>query len=202
MKCLQLFLLIILISTGELTVAQSASPNLKLSIQTDLLAYTTAGGWSAWLTAQYHQNRLSLAFVNYPNRFRSIYDETGIKEIDRFARLQLSRNFKPTSRLKNFHYGMNVEYHWRQLEEDNNVEEILNDTNWRLGAFIGYDWQPFSNKENALNNLSIIPWIGINARPNNRTEVRVFENTGSIYPIPSFFGAALGLNISYTFYKY
>ena len=75
-------------------MGQTEDRALKLSLQTDLIAYTTPGGWSIWGVAQHHQNRLAIAFVNYPNRYRNTYDEIGIKEIDRFARLQLIRFFK------------------------------------------------------------------------------------------------------------
>jgi len=150
---------------------------------------------------QHHQNKLSLAYVNYPNRYRDIYDESGVEELDRFVRVQLARYFNSTSKLRNFFYGANVEYHCRKLEEDNNPDEILNDTNWKLGPFIGFEWHPFSKKENALNNLSIIPWIGFNLRPNNTDQDRVFENTGTIYDKPDPVEGALGLNVSYTFYK-
>ncbi|WP_163381777.1 hypothetical protein [Cyclobacterium sp. SYSU L10401] len=57
---------------------QNAEKGLKLFVQSDLVAYTTARGWSAWATAQYRQSKLSLVYVNYPNSFRSIYDETSI----------------------------------------------------------------------------------------------------------------------------
>lgn len=87
--------------------AQSNEKGLKLSLQTDLIAYTTPGGWSIWGVVQHHQNKLSLAYVNFPNRYREIYDDTGIEELDRFARIQLARYFKPTSKLRNFFYGAN-----------------------------------------------------------------------------------------------
>lgn len=181
--------------------AQDEEKGLKLSLQTDLLAYTTSGGWSAWGVAKYKQNRFALAFVNYPNRYKDTYDETGIKNTDRFVRVQLARHFRPTSKLKNFFYGINIEHHWRELEEDNNPDEILNDTHWQGGLFVGFDWHPWSKKENALQNLSIIPWVGFNFRPNTGNQVRVFENTGQVYDIPNFIGRSIGLNVSYTFFK-
>ena len=85
-----------------------------------------------------------LAFVNYPNRFRDIYEETGIKESPRWFRIQLSREFKPTFKLRNFFYGFNIEHQWRELKEDDNPEEILNDTHWQFGVFAGYDWEPWA----------------------------------------------------------
>lgn len=87
---------------------------LKLSLQTDLLAYTTPGGWSAWVSGQVKPYKLSLAFVNYPNRFRDIYEETGIQENPRWLRIQLSQEFKPTSKLRHFLIGLNAEHHWPQ----------------------------------------------------------------------------------------
>ena len=181
--------------------AQEEEKELKLSLQTDLLAYTTSGGWSLWGMAQHKQNRLALAFINYPNRGKDTYEETGIKENIRFARLQLARHFKPTSKMKNFFYGINIEHHWRELEEDNNPDEILNDTNWQGGLFVGFDWYPWSKKENALQNISIIPWVGGNYVFNSGEQARVFENTGNVHDIPNFIRRTLGLNISYTFFK-
>lgn len=50
-------------------LAQTDEPKLKLSLQTALLAYPTAGGWSAWGSAQLGLHKLSLAYVTYPNRW-------------------------------------------------------------------------------------------------------------------------------------
>lgn len=184
-------------------LAQDYNKKLKLSIQTDLLAYTTQGGWSVWGVAQFHQNKVAIAFVNYPNRYKDIYEETGIKETDRFLRLQLTRYFKPTSRLKDFFYGINAEYHWRELEEDNNPNEILDDTHWKVGAIVGYEWHPWNKKDNALSNLSIVPWLGLSYFPNQDVPIRVFENTGNVYGLSSttVLDIPFGLNISYTFFQ-
>lgn len=182
--------------------AQSADgEQVKLCLQTDLLAYTTAGGWSAWASAQLNQYKLSLAYVNYPNRFRDIYEETGIQENPSWLRIQLSRAFKPTSKWKHFFYGLNVEYQWRELVEDDNPDEILTDTHWQFGLFAGYDWAPWRNKENALRNVSIIPWLGFNVIPNNSEMSRVFEHTGSVYDIPSGIRSTIGINLSYTIFQ-
>ena len=181
--------------------AQEALPKVQLSLQTDLLAYTTPGGWSAWASAQFSQYKLSLAFVQYPNRFRDIYEETGIKETPSWIRIQLSRQFKPESRLRNFFYGLNIEHQWRKLEEDGNLDEILNDTHWQYGVFAGYDWTPWRKKDNALSNVSLIPWLGLNYIPNNVGMSRVFENTGSIYNIPGPIRSTIGINLSYTFFQ-
>jgi hypothetical protein len=178
-------------------------PKLKLSIQTDLAAYTSLGGFSVWGVAQLQQNKLAIAFTNYPNRCKRIYQATGIKETDRFLRLQLTRYFKPTSVLRNFFYGINAEYHWRELKEDNNSNEILGDTHWKIGVVIGYEWHPWYKKENALKNLSIIPWVGINYAPSYNTPVRVFENTGNVYGLVSttVVNIPFGLNLNYTFFN-
>jgi len=72
------------------TRAQSEEENgLKVSLQTDLLAYTTPEGWSAWASAQYDRYKL---YVSYPNRLRERYEETGIRENFRWLRIQLSNN--------------------------------------------------------------------------------------------------------------
>ena len=198
----KLILVPLLLFFSTVLLGQSPSEGkLKLSVQTDLLAYTTLGGWSAWGSAQYQRAKLSLAFINYPNRFRSIYDETGIKETDRFARLQLSLNNKPESKLKNFFYGLNAEYHWRELEEDNNPDEILQDTHFQIGAFLGYEWAPWRERASALQNLSFIFWGGLNWIPDNTALDRVFENTGNVYPISSIVRTTIGINVSYTFFK-
>lgn len=191
-------LLLVLAAWGPL-YAQSEAPKLQLSLQTDLLAYTTAGGWSAWTSAQLHLYQLSVAYVNYPNRFRAIYDETGIQENASWLRFQLSREFKPEAKLRNFFYGINVEYHWRELVEDNNPDEVLDDNHWQVGIFVGYDWAPWRNKDNALRNISIIPWLGANFLPSAINMSRVFENTGSVYDIPGDLRSTIGLNLSYTF---
>ncbi|HAA17376.1 MAG TPA: hypothetical protein DCR93_34085 [Cytophagales bacterium] len=181
--------------------AQTEDPlPFSIELQTDLIAYTTAGGYSAWLTLRPGQNKIAFAFVNYPNRQRAVYAETGIRENDQFARLQVARYFAPTSKLKNFYYGINAEFHWRELVEDGNTSEVLNDTYWKTGPFIGYDWQPFANQENALRNLRIVPWLGLNIRPNNTRQARVFENTASVYPVPGAAQPAPGLNLSYTLF--
>ncbi|MEO0898127.1 MAG: hypothetical protein AAFY71_17080 [Bacteroidota bacterium] len=193
--CLSLFL------TSSLWAQSSDETRLKLSLQTDLLAYTTAGGWSTWASAELNRYKLSVAFVNYPNRFPDIYEETGIQENPSWLRIQLSRGFKPTSKLKNFFYGLNVEHHWRELTEDNNPEEILNDTHWELGIFAGYEWRPWQKKENALQHISVIFWAGLNALPTNSEMSRVFENTGSIYDIPGIFRNTIGINLSYTIFQ-
>lgn len=183
--------------------AQEENKELKLSLQTDLLAYTTSGGWSIWGVVQHDRNRIALSFVNYPNRYRNTYDEIGIKEIDRFARLQLTRFFKPTSKLRHFFYGINTEYHWRELQEDNNPNEILNDTHWKVGAVTGYEWHPWNKKDNTLKNLSVIPWFGLNYFPTHNVPIRVFENTGNAYGLNSttIIDIPFGINISYTFIK-
>lgn len=195
------FVFLFLIFTASIFAQSTEGNQVKLSLQTDLLAYTTAGGWSAWASAQVNRYKLSLAYVSYPNRFRNIYEETGIKENPRWLRVQLSRAFKPTSKLRNFFYGLNIEHHWRELEEDNNPDEILNDTQWQLGLFVGYDWAPWRNKESALRNLSVIPWVGLNGIAHNSEKARVFENTGSLYSIPDPIRSTIGINLSYTFFQ-
>ena len=107
------------------------------------LLLTLPGAWSAWASAQLDRYKLSWALVNYPNRFREIYDETGIKEIPSWLRIQLSRAFKAESKLRNFFYGLKVEYHWRELVEEKNPDEVLNDNHWQVGLFAGYDWAPW-----------------------------------------------------------
>jgi len=78
---------------------------------------------------------------------------------------------------------------------------VLDDNHWQLGVFAGYDWAPWRNKDNALRNISIIPWLGANFLPNAINMSRVFENTGSVYDIPEDFRSTIGLNISYTFFQ-
>lgn len=195
-------ILILVFSNCISTWAQSEEEHsLKVSLQTDLLAYTTPGGWSAWVSAQYNRYKLSLAYVNYPNRFRSMYEETGIQENPQWLRIQLSRQFKPSSKLRNFFYGVNIERQWRELVEDNNPDEILNDTHWQLGLFAGYEWTPWQENENALRNLSFIFWGGINALPTNNEMSRVFENTASVYDIPGIFRSTIGINVSYIIFQ-
>ena len=101
--------------------------------------------------------------------------------------------------MKNFFYGANIEYHLRELEEDNN-SEILNDTGFKLAPVFGYEWHPFGKKENALQNLSLAIWAGPTVLLSYDEEL-VFEQTGSIYEARELVEGALGINLSFTFFK-
>lgn len=195
-----LILVFLTVIIGNTLFAQTTSPNFKLSLQTDLIAYTTPGGYAIWGVAQHHQNRLALAYVNFPDRYKEIYEDTGIKENDRFARIQLARHFNPETKMRNFFYGANVEYHWQELKEDGTSEVLMN-TNFKLGPIIGFEWIPFNQKDNALNNLSLVIWGGPNFILQNEDQKRTFVETGSVYPEPEPVEVALGINISYTFFK-
>jgi len=178
MKNLKNIFLVLTISLFSInSFAQENDKKLSISLQTDLLAYTTPNGWSAWGVAKYSQNKLALAFVNYPNRST---DVEGVQENMQFIRMQLSRHLNPTSKLNGFFYGINIEHHWRELLEENNPNEILNDTHMEGGIFIGYEWHPWKKKDNALQNLSITPWLGANYVFGSGTQERVFENTGTV----------------------
>ncbi len=188
-----------LISASYAYGPDKQSPKFSLAVQTDLMAYTTKGGYSLWATARHNQNQLSLSFVNYPNRDNSFYKESGLKENDRFLRIGLSR-YWGKKKMKNFFYGVNVEFHWRELLEDGS-NEIIKDTYWQFAPIVGYDWFPLKNKENQLKNFSTMLWAGPRFHPNYYKQDRVFENTGSVYPIPDFINASFGINLSYTFLK-
>jgi len=54
--------IIIAFFCAQIAMAQTEYRALKLSLQTDLIAYTTPGGWSIWGVAQHHQNKISLAY--------------------------------------------------------------------------------------------------------------------------------------------
>jgi len=83
-------ILMLVFSSCISTWVQSEEENgLKVFLQTDLLAYTTPGGWSAWASAQSDRYKL---YVSYPNRLRERYEETGIRENFRWLRIQLSNN--------------------------------------------------------------------------------------------------------------
>ena len=164
------------------------------------MAYTSSGGWSAWSDVQHHQNKLSLVYVNFSNRYQTTYDDTSIKKDDRFARIQLARYFNPDSKMKHVFYGLNIEQHWRKLLEDGNADEILKDHNWQLGAFFCLDQQPWSQK-NGLNHFSIISWIGFKFKQEYYKEEPLFQNTGSVYKVQEPLQGAIGINISYTLFK-
>jgi len=194
----KLTILLLVVIFGCPVLAQNSDNEFKISLQTDLLAYTTKNGYSAWGVAKHGQNKLALAYINYPNRST---DVAGVQENMRFVRLQLSRHFNPSSKLRNFYYGINIEHHWRELEEDDNPDEVLNDTRWEGGLFIGYEWQPWKKKDNALKNISIIPWLGANYVFDGGGQTRVFENTGTIYSNTSTIRRTQGINISYTIFS-
>ncbi len=83
-------ILMLVFSSCISTRAQSEEENgLKVSLQTDLLAYTTPGGWSASVSAQSDRYKL---YVSYPNRLRERYEETGIRKNFRWLRIQLPNN--------------------------------------------------------------------------------------------------------------
>ena len=197
MKKFALVLTLLATLTGTSALAQTEDPTLQIAVETDVLAYTSLGGFSIWGTVQHHKNRLSISYVNYPNRYRGIYNDTGIKDDDQWLRLSLWRYWNDTHRL---FYGINGEYHWRTLTEDENTEELSED-DIQIGAIVGYHWHPFRKKDNALNNLSFSVWAGVNYRLLSMREARVFEQTGSIYEMPSLFEPAGGINIIYTLFK-
>jgi len=190
-----LFLSFILGTSG---FAQSNEKALKLSLQTDLIAYTTLGGWSAWLAVQHHENKLSLAYVNFPNRYANYYEESGLKENDRFFRIQYARYFNPQKKMRDFYVGANFEYHLRELEEDNNTES-LNDTGFKIAPIAGYEWHPWKKKDNALQNFSLAVWAGPTFLISYEDEL-IFPQTNSTYEARELVELSVVL-LSYTFYK-
>lgn len=183
----------------HLLMAQTEDRALKLSLQTDLIAYTTPGGWSAWLAIQHHENKLSLAYVNFPNRYVEYQEESGLEELDQFFRLQYARYLNPEKALKNFYVGANFEYHLRTLEE-NISSEMLEDTGFKIAPIIGYELHPWGKKDNALNNLSLGIWAGPTFLFSYDDEL-VFQQTGSVYEAPESVEVSVGVLVSYTFYK-
>jgi len=83
---------VLIIFFGNTMTGQDDAPNFKLSLQTDLIAYTTPGGWSAWLAMQHHQNKLSFAYVNFPDRYADYSEETGLIENDQLDEKLLCRS--------------------------------------------------------------------------------------------------------------
>jgi len=191
--------LLILLFSIQITSAQTEDHGLKISIQTDLIAYTTPGGWSAWLAIQHHQNKLSLAYVNFPNRYAEYYDESGLQELDQFFRVQYARYFNPDGKLKNMYAGFNLEYHLRKLEEDNSTEE-LDETGFKIAPIIGYEWHPWAKKDNALNNLSLAFWAGPTFLIGYDEDL-TFSQTGSVYKARESVEVSVGVMLSYTIYK-
>ena len=195
----QIIILFFVLTFNSLLFGQTDEKALKISLQTDLIAYTTPGGWSAWLAMQHHQNKLSFAYVNFPDRYADYYQDSGLKELDQFFRIQYARYFNPEKALKNLYLGLNMEYHLRKLEEDNNPT-FLEDTGIKLAPIIGYEWHPWSKKENALNNLSLAFWAGPTFLISYDDEL-VFEGTGSIYEARESVEASVGVLVSYTVFK-
>lgn len=71
-------ILMLVFSSCISTRAQSEEENgLKVSLQTDLLAYTTPEGWSAWASAQYDRYKLSLAYPCKGRKWRYCFDRQG-----------------------------------------------------------------------------------------------------------------------------
>jgi hypothetical protein len=195
----QITLLVLLFILTHSLFAQNEEKGLKLSLQTDLIAYTTKGGWSIWGVVQHHQDKLSLAYVNFPNRYKDYYEESSLKENDRFFRLQYARYLNPDKKMKNFYVGGNFEYHLRELEEDNSAE-TLNETGFKLAPIFGYEWHPWKKKDNALQNFSLALWAGPTFLLGYDKEI-VFQQSGNIYEPREPVEVSVGINISYTFYK-
>ncbi len=181
-------------------LAQNKGKEFKISLQTDLVAYTTPGGWSAWGVAQYQKNQLSVGYINYPNRDKSYYYNTGIKEDDRFIRVTASRYLKHQSFLKYFFYGANFEYHWRLLEETV-TRELVKDTHIKIGPFIGSNWYPWAKKENFLKSFSVMTWASPVFIAGGENQDKAFETTGNIYDNQKTFNISFGVNISYTIFE-
>lgn len=199
MKVRGLKLIFILLSFVQFANAQTEDKALKISLQTDLIAYTTSGGWSAWLAIQHYENKLSFAYVNFPNRYADYYDESGLQELDRFFRIQYARYFNPESKLRDFFIGANLEYHLRELEEDDNTA-TLEDSGFKIAPILGYEWHPWGKKDNALSNLSLVIWAGPTFLIGYDEEL-VFENTGSIYEARETIEGSVGVLLSYTIFK-
>ena len=195
----QIIFIFLFFILGNSLFAQSNEKGLKLSLQTDLIAYTTSGGWSAWLALQHHQNKLSFAYVNFPDRYADYSEETGLIENDQFFRIQLARYFNPESKMKNFYVGANFEYHLRELEEEA-TSETLEETGFKIAPIIGYEWHPWKKKENALQNFSLAIWAGPTFLL-GYDEDFTFQQTGSIYEARESIEVSLGVLVSYTFFK-
>ena len=195
----QITILFFALIFNSLLFAQTEDKALKISLQTDVIAYSAPGGWSAWLAIQHHQNKLSLAYVNFPDRYADYYEESGLKETDRFFRLQYARYFNPEKALKNLYVGANFEYHLRELEEDNNPA-TLEDTGFKIAPIVGYEWHPWGKKDNALSNLSLALWAGPTFLISYDDEL-TFEGTGSVYEARESVEVSVGLLVSYTIFK-
>ena len=152
------------------------------------------------MAIQHHQHKLSLAYVDFPNRYPDDYDDTGIQENDRFFRAQLARYFNPNKRMRNFFYGVNLEYHFREIVEDNNPTS-LNETGFKIAPIVGFEWPPWDKQENALQNLSVVLWTGPTFLFGGFEDELVMPETGSIYPAREQIGGSAGILISYTIFK-
>ena len=140
-----------------------------------------------------------MAYVNFPDRYAEYYEESGLKETDRFFRLQYARYFNPEKALKNLYVGANFEYHLRELEEDNNPA-TLEDTGFKIAPIVGYEWHPWGKKNNALSNLSLALWAGPTFLISYDDEL-TFEGTGTAYEARESVEASVGVLVSYTIFK-
>lgn len=196
MRYLRFVLIAVAILLSTSIFCQTEYRPLQIAVETDLVDIGL-GGFGIWGSVQKHKNRLSISYVNIPNRYPGIYNDTGIKDHDQFLRLSLWRYWNSKYR---FFYGINGEYHWRKLTENGNSEKLSED-DIQIGAIVGYHWRPFHEKESNLKNLSFSAWAGVNFRLLSMREERVFELTGSIYELPSVFEPTGGINVIYTFYN-
>ena len=190
--------LLFLIGLSSLS-AQSEERGLEVSVQTDLIAYTTPGGWSAWLAIQHHQNKISFAYVNFPDRYVDNIDNIELREADRFFRIQYAHYFNPERKLKNFYPGINFEYHLREIEESNS-SEVLVENGFKIAPILGYEWHPWNKRDNALSNFSLGFWAGPTFLIGYDEDL-VFTQTGNVYAARESIEVSVGLILSYTIFK-
>ena len=72
---------------------------------------------------------------------------------------------------------------------------------FKLVPILGFEWHPWSKKENASQNFSLVLWAGPSFPFGGYEDKFVFQNTESIYPAKEKVEASLGVLISYTLFK-
>lgn len=167
----------------------------SLSIQTDLLAYTSKGGYSLWGVYRRGNNQAYLAWVHYPNTNKNAESADDFTETRSWFRLGFTRYLAP-QQLKGLYAGVNLEYYWRSIEEKA-TSALIQDNYFAFAPIVGYTFSPIP--EGKLSPFTVMLWAGARFRPNYYRYDHVFTDTGAVFPLPSPVELTLGINLGWRF---